>query len=173
MSTLVAIAFDNELGANGALNKLQKLQKEYLVDLEDAVIATHLENGKVKLHQSFNLVKEGAIGSAWWGGLIGLLFGGGLGLVIGGAAAAGLGAIGGSMVDYGINDQFMKDLAAKMTPGSSALFILLRSATMDKVEDELNGVGGTLLQTSLSKEDEARLQAALSGNRSSDDQPEG
>jgi uncharacterized membrane protein len=68
----------------------------------------------------------------------------------------------GALSDVGINDDFMKDLAATMKPGSSALFVLVRSMTPDKVLEELQGTGGTVLKTSLSHEDEAKLQAALS-----------
>jgi uncharacterized membrane protein len=61
----------------------------------------------------------------------------------------------------GINDQFMKDLAATFKPGTSALFVLVRKATPDKVLEELSKFKGKVLKTSLSKEDEAALQAAL------------
>ena len=98
-----------------------------------------------------------------WGALIGLLF---LNPVLGFAVGAGAGAISGSLTDIGVSDTFMKELAANMTPESSTLFVLLRNATPapDKVLEELKGTGGTILQTSLSKEGEARLQAALDGN---------
>jgi uncharacterized membrane protein len=76
-----------------------------------------------------------------------------------GAAA---GAVSGALTDVGIDDQFMKDLAGTMQPGSSALFVLARKSTPDKVLEELQGSGGTILQTSLSHDDEAKLQAALS-----------
>ena len=81
-----------------------------------------------------------------------------LGLAMGAAA----GAVSGALTDVGIDDRFMKDLAATMQPGSSALFVLARRATPDKVLEEIQGTGGTILQTSLSHEDEAKLQAALS-----------
>jgi uncharacterized membrane protein len=76
---------------------------------------------------------------------------------------AATGAISGALTDVGINDSFMKDLAATMTPNSSTLFVLVRKSTPDKVLDELTGTGGRILKTSLSHEDEAKLQAALSG----------
>jgi uncharacterized membrane protein len=72
------------------------------------------------------------------------------------------GAVSGALTDVGINDNFMKELATTMAPGSSALFVLVRKATPDKVLDELKGTGGRILKTSLSNEDEAKLQAALS-----------
>ena len=72
------------------------------------------------------------------------------------------GAVSGALTDVGINDNFMKELAATMAPGSSALFVLVRKSTPDKVLEELKGTGGRILRTSLSNEDEAKLQAALS-----------
>ena len=80
------------------------------------------------------------------------------------AVGASAGAVSGALTDVGINDRFMKDLAAGMPSGSSALFVLVRKATPDRVLEELKGTGGTVLKTSLSHEDEAKLQAALSAS---------
>ena len=91
--------------------------------------------------------------------LIGLMF---LNPLLGIAVGASAGAVSGALVDLGINDQFMKDLAATLTPNSSALFVLVRKSTPDKVLEEVKGTGGTILKTSLSHEDETKLQAALS-----------
>ncbi|MDD5269132.1 MAG: DUF1269 domain-containing protein [Methylococcales bacterium] len=95
--------------------------------------------------------------------LIGMLF---LNPLLGFAVGASAGAVSGSLTDVGIYDQFMKEPAATMTPNSSSLFVLLRIETSgpDKVLEELKGTGGTILKTSLTKEGEARLQAALDGN---------
>ena len=163
MSTLIAVAFKDKYGAQDALNKLIKLEKDYLIDLDDAVVATRREDGKVKLKQSVNLVGAGAISGAFWGGLLGLIFGGGLGFLIVGGAGAAIGALGGTLGDFGINDQFMKRLGTELQPGSSALFVLVRRATEDRVLEELEGLGGTVLKTSLSKEGERRLQKVLEG----------
>ena len=138
---------------------LRKLQKEYLIDLEDAVVAVKDAQGKVKLHQAVNLTAAGAVGGGFWGSLIGLIF---LNPLLGAAVGAAAGAASGALTDVGINDKFMKDLAAAMKPGSSALFVLVRKATPDKVLAELQGSGGKVLKTSLSHDDEAKLQAALS-----------
>jgi uncharacterized membrane protein len=89
----------------------------------------------------------------------GLIF---LNPLLGFAMGAATGAISGALTDLGINDDFMKDLAATMTPNSSTLFVLVRKSTPDKVLDELTGTGGRILKTSLSHQDEAKLQAALS-----------
>ena len=159
MSTLVVIGYDNEFKAEEVRLTLRKLQKEYLIDLEDAVVAVKDAKGNIKLHQAVNLTAAGAVGGGFWGSLIGLIF---LNPLLGAAIGAAAGATSGALTDVGINDKFMKDLAAAMTPGSSALFVLVRKATPDKVLAELQGSGGKVLKTSLSHDDEAKLQAALS-----------
>jgi uncharacterized membrane protein len=159
MSTLVVIGYKDLYQAEEMRLKLWKLQKDYLIDLEDAVVATKDQAGKVKLHQAVNLTATGAVSGSFWGSLIGLIF---LNPLLGLAMGATAGAVSGALTDVGIDDKFMKDLAATMQPGSSALFVLARKATPDKVLEEIQGTGGTILQTSLSHDDEAKLQAALS-----------
>jgi uncharacterized membrane protein len=159
MSTLVAIGYDDQFKAEEVRIKLRKMQKDYLIDLGDAVVAVKDENGKVKLHQAINMTAVGAASGGFWGALIGLLF---LNPLLGLAVGAGAGAVSGALTDVGINDGFMKELAATLKPGSSVLFVLVKRATPDKVLEELKGTGGKVLKTSLSHEDEAKLQAALS-----------
>ena len=158
MSTLVVIGYDNEFKAEEVRLTFRKLQKEYLIDLEDAVVAVKDANSKVKLHQAINLTAAGAVGGGFWGSLIGLIF---LNPLLGAAVGAAAGAASGALSDVGINDKFMKELADNMSPGTSALFVLVRKATLDKVLEELQGTGGKVLKTSLSHDDEAKLQAAL------------
>ena len=159
MSTLVAIEYDDPFKAEEVRLSLMKLQKEYLIDLEDAVVAVKNQKGKVRLHEAVNLTAAGALSGGFWGMLIGMIF---LNPLLGMAMGAMAGAVSGALTDVGINDKFMKDLAANMKPGSSTLFVLVRKVTPDKVLDEIKGTGGKILQTSLSHEDEAKLQAALS-----------
>ena len=159
MSTLVVIGYNEIHKAEEVRLTLVKLQRDYLIDLEDAVAVTKDAKGKIKLHQTVNLTAAGATSGGFWGMLIGLIF---LNPLLGLAVGASAGAVSGALVDLGINDQFMKDLAATLTPNSSALFVLVSKSTPDKVLDEVKGTGGTILKTSLSHEDESRLQAALS-----------
>ena len=158
MRKLIAVTYDTEFKAEEVRLQFLKMQKSYLVSLEDAVVVEKKQNGKVKLHQMYNLTASGG----FWGVLIGLIFMNPLlGLVVG----AGAGAVAGALSDVGINDDFMKQLAEKLTPGTSALFVLVDSDLTDKVLDALRGTGGTVLQSSLSHEDEAKLQAALNSAR--------
>ena len=158
MSTLVVVGYDDQFKAEEIRLALMKLQQDYLIDLEDAVVAVKDEKGKVRLHQAVNMTAAGALSGGFWGALIGMIF---LNPLLGMAVGAGAGAVSGALTDVGINDQFMKDLAATMKPGSSTLFVLVRKVTPDKVLEALQGSGGTILKTSLSHEDETKLQEAL------------
>jgi len=160
MSNLVALVFNDETTAFEMRAELAKMQKEYLIEMEDAVVVTKDGQGKVKLHQATNLTMAGAVGGSFWGMLMGLIF---LNPLVGMAVGAGAGALSGKFADIGISDKMMKELAASFEPGNSALFILVRKATGDKVLERLKPfVGkGKIFKTSLSKDDEDSLRAAL------------
>ncbi len=158
MSTFLAIEYDSPHKAEEVRLTLLKLQKEYLIDLEDAVVAVKDAKGKIRLNQAVNLTAAGAISGGFWGSLIGLLF---LNPLLGAAAGASAGAISGALSDVGIDDDFMKSLASVLTNDSSILFVLVRKSTPDKVLEEVKNYGGTVLQTSLTHEDEEKLQAVL------------
>jgi uncharacterized membrane protein len=162
MSTLVVIGYEDQLQAEEVRLKLLRMQKDYLIDLEDAVVATKGKDSKVKLHQIYHLAGTGAVTGGFWGALIGLIF---LMPFVGMAVGAASGAAAGALSDVGLDDKFMKELAGNMQPGSSTLFVLVRRATPDKVLEELQGSGGKVLKTSLSHDDEAKLQAALDAAR--------
>jgi uncharacterized membrane protein len=167
MSELLVVAFDDPAEADRVLTTLSRLRREYLLDLEDAVVAIRDPDGRVQIKQSISMVGRaasyGTISGALWGSLIGLLFLNPLaGMVLGGAVGAGTGALSGSLVDYGINDDFIREIGATLKPDSSALFLLIRKAQPEKVLAELQGFSGQILRSSLSPEQEARLQAALS-----------
>jgi uncharacterized membrane protein len=162
MSTLVAIGYEDPYRAEEVRLMLRKMQKAYLVDIEDAVVAVKDEKGKVRLNQPFSMVGAGAVSGGFWGALIGLLF---LNPLLGMAVGASAGAVSGALTDVGLNDKFMKDLAATLHPRSSVLFALVRTTSPERVLDELKGTGGTILRSNLAHEDEARLQKALSAAR--------
>ena len=159
MSDLVVIGFDNEHTAFEMRVALVKLQKEYLIDMEDVVVVTKDDKGKVKLHQAVNLTAAGAVGGSFWGMLIGLIF---LNPLIGAAVGAGAGALSGKLSDIGINDKFMKELGETLKDNTSALFVLVRKATPDKLLDQLKGFNGKVLKTSLTVDKEDELRQVLS-----------
>jgi uncharacterized membrane protein len=157
MSNLIVIGFNNEIDAFEMRAALARMQAQYLIEMEDAVVVTRDAKGKAQLHQSMNLTAAGALSGAFWGTLIGMLF---LNPLLGAAVGAGSGALSGKLADIGINDQFMKDLGATLTPGTSALFVLVRKSTPDKVLEGLKAFAGKgrVLQTSLTKDKEEELR---------------
>lgn len=164
MATLIAIAYPTPEAAQGALSTLTDLQKQKLVQINDAIIATH-EGDKIKLDQALNLTVGGAASGALWGGLIGLIF---LMPVVGAAVGAAGGALVGRNTDFGINDAFAKELAAKVAPGGAALILLAHSDVPDRVAAEMRQhiLGGELLYTNLSADDEQRIRDLASTSAS-------
>jgi uncharacterized membrane protein len=158
MSDLVAIVYPSEAKAEEVRQRLFDLKKQYLIEFSDAVIAVKTEAGPVKLNQLVNTTAAGAASGSFWGLLIGVIF---LNPLIGVALGAASGALGGLLTDYGINDAFMKELAANLKPGDAALFVLIQNMTADKVLKEIQVAGGTVLKTSLDDTKEKVLREAL------------
>jgi uncharacterized membrane protein len=159
MASLVVIDYESEIKAEEVRLALLKMQKEYLIDLADAVVVVRDEKGKVKLRQLYNLTAVGAASGGFWGALIGLIF---LNPLFGFAVGAAAGAISGSLRDVGIDDNFMKELGQTIKPGSAALCVLVRQMNAaDKVLEEIKKFGGTVIKTNLSHENETKLREAL------------
>jgi uncharacterized membrane protein len=158
MSELVVLAFDNQQGALQARDKLLDIQKQRMLQLADAAVVVRQQDGKVKVKQLTNLVGGGAFGGAFWGLLIGLLFAvPWMGLALGAAAGAAIGGL----TDHGVDDKFIKQVGDTIQPGHSALFLLIHTGDLATWLDELKAFDPTVLQTSLSEEDEAKLRAAF------------
>lgn len=160
MSELIVIGFDTEQKAEEVRERLLSLQKTHIIRLEDAVVATKRENGRVKLSQIASPATSGALAGGFWGLLIGALF---LMPHIGLFVGAASGGLAGALTDVGVDDDFMRELGDVLQPGSSALFLLVRRMTEDKLLDELQGVGGKVLRTSLDHSKEQQLRDALDG----------
>jgi uncharacterized membrane protein len=158
MSDLVAIAYKDLPTAQTVAGNLGDAVKQHLIELEDVVVVEHRTDGKIKLHQP-SLAGIGAAGGALWGGLIGLIFFMPLfGMAIGAAA----GAASGALSDTGVDDKFMKELGENLPEGGAALILLVRKVSADKILPEIK-IPGTVIQTSLSDEQEQNLKAALEG----------
>jgi len=157
-SDLVFIAFPTEAKAEEVRQRVLALQREYLIELGDAVVVVKDPEGHIKLNQLINTTATGAVSGAFWGTLIGLIF---LNPLIGTAVGAASGALGGKLTDVGINDDFMRDTASALQPGSAGLFLLIKSMTADKVLKELQGIGGVVMKTSFDETKEAQLREAL------------
>jgi uncharacterized membrane protein len=153
MSTLVVIAYNEPHKAEELRVELQRLQSKYLLDLAEVVVAVNDEQGKIKLHRAGDLTNDSAVYSGYGSTLANLIL-----------MNAAAGSTTGAFANMGLGDRFMKQLTATLVPGSSALFVLTRSPSPDRDQmlEEVKGKGGKILMTSLSSEDHARLQAALS-----------
>jgi uncharacterized membrane protein len=158
MSTLVVLKFDSVEGARQMRERLLTLQKQQLLQIDDAAIMSKDANGKPKLEQLHNLAGAGALGGACWGMLFGLLF---FIPILGLAVGAAAGALAGSMSDVGIDDKFIKQVGESITPGTAALFLLVSNVTVDKVLDQIKDLKFEVLQTNLSHEQEGQLRSAL------------
>jgi len=144
MSDLVVIAFPTEAKSEEVRQKLLAMQKEYLIELGDAVVAVKDSTGNVKLNQMMGC----RCGDR---GLLGLM------PLVGAALGAAPGTLSGYLTDIGMDDKWMKKTAAAIQPGSAAVFVLVRKVTADKVLEGLKGEGGTVLRTSLDHTKEAAL----------------
>jgi uncharacterized membrane protein len=162
MTQLLALRFDSPDGAERTLGTLQQLQSQQLIEIEDAAIVSW-EQGKKKpkTRQLTNLTGAGALGGAFWGMLFGLLF---FIPLIGMAAGAALGALMGHFVDVGIDDDFINRVRENVTPGTSALFLLVGRVTRDRVLEALKGEKIELMESNLSEEQEQKLRAAFAEN---------
>jgi len=159
MSDLVVLALDTEIGAEEMRDEMVRLQKEHLITLSDAAVVVRQQDGHVKVKQAVSLVGVGAMGGAFWGLLIGILFWmPWLGMIIGVAS----GALAGRFSDVGVDDEFIEQVGSTVQPGNSALFLLVEKVTTDKVITDLMKFKNVkVLKTSLSQEQEDKLKAAF------------
>ena len=172
MANLIVVGFDDREEAERVLARLRELEGEHLIDLEDACIVKRDERGTMRIKQAYNLVTGSTLGGAAWGGMLGALAGLLVlnplaGMVAGAAAGAAGGAIAGGFADIGIDDDFIRRLGNTIPPNSSALFILVRRAQLDRVVDKLRPFKGRIIHTSLSLEDEAKLRERVGGGLAS------
>jgi len=160
MASLTVLKFESPEGAGQMLDKVKSLQKQQLIVIQDAATVTWPEGKKgPKTKQLVNLAGAGALDGAFWGLLFGMIF-----FIpwFGMAVGAAFGALGGKMADYGIDDDFIKNVREQVTEGTSALFLLTDKAVQDKVTDALKGEKFELIASNLTKEQEEELMSAFS-----------
>lgn len=158
MANLTVWKFDTAEGATRAEEKLKALSSAELITIDDAAVVQWVPGAKKpKTHQMNSLTGVGAMGGAFWGLLFGLIF---FVPLLGAAIGAATGALGGSLTDVGIDDDFIEQMRSKVTPGTSALFVLTEAGTMDKVHDAFaaDGIHAELLYTNLDEAQEAKLR---------------
>jgi uncharacterized membrane protein len=156
VATLTVWKFPTTQGADQAEQTLEQLQKEELIQIHDAAVVYWPEGAKKpKTRQLHSLTGAGALGGAFWGMLFGLIF---FVPLLGAAVGAATGALAGSLGDVGIDDDFIKSVRSKVTPGTSALFAMTSGAVLDKVKDAFKGQQPELIHTNLSADQEAKLR---------------
>lgn len=159
MATLTAIKFPTADGADRALVTLEQLQKQQLIEVQDAAVVSWPAGRKQpKTRQAHNLAGAGALGGMFWGMLFGLLF---FIPILGAAIGAGIGAMTASLADVGIDDKFINDVKRQVTPGTSALFALTSGAVVDRVMDAFKEHQGVIISTNLTREQEDQLKEAF------------
>ena len=168
MSELIAITFDSLEDAQRARQDFASMAHDHVVELEDSAIAYKNDKGHIRLDQTVNLTASGATHGGFWGLFVGLLFsvpaGPAAGLVmpvVSTAVGAGLGALGGKLSDFGVEDDMMKDLVEHIDAGKATLFVLAQKVTLDRVLERLHRYHGVVLRTSLPREMENKLREAL------------
>jgi uncharacterized membrane protein len=168
MADLVVLDFDGTETADAVLTKLRALKKQELIDLLDACVVVHPREGDIQIKQSVNMTALGASSGLGTGALVGTLAGLLMlnplaGFALGGLAGVAMGALSGRLSDFGINDDFIRELGQTIQPGTSALFLLVAKATPDKVIAEIEEFQPRILKTSLSQAQETALREALAG----------
>jgi uncharacterized membrane protein len=158
MAHLVVLGLDNREDAERVFDLAGDLAKQELLQLEDAAYAYRDDKGKVRIHQALSTTAAGAASGALWGTLIGLIF---LMPVAGMAIGAGTGALTGKLADVGINDDTIKQIGEQLQQGKAAVFLLARSATVDRVIEALKPFHPTVVQTNLTRDREDELVRAL------------
>jgi uncharacterized membrane protein len=158
MAHLVVLGVDNRDDAERLFDLAGDLAKQELLQLQDAAYAYRDDRGKVRIHQAISLTGAGAASGALWGTLIGLLF---LMPVAGLAIGAGTGALAGKLADVGINDDTIKQIGGQLEQGRAAVFLLAKSATVDRVIEAIKPFNPTVIQTNLTKDREEELVKAL------------
>jgi uncharacterized membrane protein len=156
MATLTAWAFPGVEDAETASERLQQLQAQELIKIQDAaVVSWEAGKKKPKTKQLSNMTAAGALGGTFWGMLFGLIF---FVPLLGAAIGAAIGAAAGSMTDVGIDDNFINGVKQRVTPGTSALFVLSSDAVIDRIKDVFKDMQAELIASNLSAEQEAKLR---------------
>jgi uncharacterized membrane protein len=183
MSELIVIGFKKDMyRASEALNQIKDLNKTWDLDLSDAVAVYRDYDGTLRVDQSYQMTTgQGAAWGGLFGGLIGALVAAPLtaGASIAAAAVIGAGSLGGVALgaslgaidagswkeDYGVSEDFVQRMGAMLQPRDSAVFVLARTVNPDRVAEAFRGYGGTVLRTSLSGKQQARVEETLHATR--------
>jgi len=168
MADLIAIGYTDETTADLAADEARALARDLIIQPDAIATIVRDKEGKYHVHTSHHPVGAGATWGMFWGLLFGLLF---FVPFLGVAMGAGLGAVMGKIAKSGVNKRFQDQVRGMLTPGTSALFLMVEKVTPDKAVEALAKYGGTVLKTSLTKDGEAELQNALHGADTAESTP--
>jgi len=160
MADLIAIGYPDEATATAAADEARRLAKDLIIQPDAIAVISRDTEGGYHVQTNHHMVGGGAVWGMFWGFLFGLLF---FIPVFGMAVGAGMGALMGKLTKTSIDKQFQEQVRDMLKPGTSALFLMLEKVTPDKAVEAMSKYGGTVLKTSLSKDDERQLQEALHG----------
>jgi len=161
MATLIAIGYPDEATATEAADEATRLAQDLIIQPDAIAVIVRDQDGSYHVHTNHHAVGAGATWGMFWGFLFGLLF---FIPVFGMAIGAGMGALMGKFAKTSIDKQFQEQVRGMLQPGTSALFLMVEKVTPDKAVEAMSKYGGTVLKTSLSKQDEQDLQDALHGS---------
>jgi uncharacterized membrane protein len=161
MADLIAIGYPDEATAQAAADEARRLAHDLIIQPDAIAVISRDKDGSYHVTTNHHMVGAGATWGMFWGFLFGLLF---FIPVFGLAIGAGMGALMGKLTKTSIDKQFQEQVRDMVKPGTSCLFLMLEKVTPDKAVEAMSKYGGTVLKTSLSKEDEQELQAALHGD---------
>jgi uncharacterized membrane protein len=161
MTDMVVLAFDGENTADNVRDRLIELDKQYLLQLDSVAVVSRNSMGAVKIKDEPRLTRIGALGGAFWGLLIGVIF---FVPLVGVAVGAASGAIAGHYMKNGISQEYMKQIEAAVQPGQSGILILADNVKMDRVVPMLQEFHPRVIRTSLTVDQEAKLKEAFGGS---------
>jgi uncharacterized membrane protein len=161
MADLIAIGYPDQATADEAAEEARRLAADLIIQPDAIAVIVRDEDGSYHVHTTHHAVGGGAVWGMFWGFLFGLLF---FIPVFGMAVGAGMGALMGKFAKTSIDKQFQDQVRGMVAPGTSALFLMVEKVTPDKAIEAMSKYGGTVLKSSLSKEDEQELQDALHGS---------
>ncbi len=160
MSDLIAIGYDDMTTATEAMEEVERLTQDLIIQPDAVAVIIRDEAGKLRTVTNAHVVGAGATWGMFWGLLFGMLF---FVPFLGMAFGAGMGALMGKVEKTGIDKDFQDRIRDLLKPGSSALFLIVEKVTPDKAVEALSKYGGTVLKSSLSEDAEKELQEALHG----------
>ena len=162
MSEMIVLGFDNEAAADEFGVKLAEMQKDMIVQLQDAAMVVRDEDGKPHVKHGHGLVGAGALGGAFWGMLFGLLF---FVPFLGLAIGAAFGALGGKLGKTGMDKAVLEQMGDAVPPGKAGWFLLIEKMTEDKFLESIAGTNAKVVRTNLSHEQEAELKEAFGADK--------